>query len=227
MAIAQKGHIQANYNPRNVEEAVAKDIVDTVFGISVGYPRDFFYNLAYPSLDFDLSKRNDELGYQMTLHGFGSVADPYLEFTKEMYEALRKKYRISIVFLTKSGELTFEYSKRNYWIAMLKNNLFLIILTPLVVMLMLWLNNKLAPLPIFASEGFFGKFLKELLPVVIGYPITLVAFKLQPKTLLTKIFSWALVLISVFVFYLCTGSGLVGSLILLGLFVLQAIQGML
>ena len=99
MATANKFSITANYSPSNVEERIANDIVDTIADVSLSFPHDSFYNLAYPNLVFDLTKINNEIGYQITLHGFGWVSDKYLEFTKIMYQELSKKYRISILFL--------------------------------------------------------------------------------------------------------------------------------
>ena len=93
MPTAKQGNIEA----KEVDVSVVQDILQTVFGVSCFYPKDLFYNLAYPSLRFDVSRRSDGRGYQMTLKGYGWVADPYLKFTKEVYESLNKRYPVSIV----------------------------------------------------------------------------------------------------------------------------------
>ena len=222
MAIARNGYVIAIYNPSNVADSVANDIVQIIDKISYGYPKDGFYNLAYPKLEFDLTKLNDEIGYQITLNGYGHVPDPYLKFTKEMYHALNEKYRVSILFLDSKHRVTLDYSDDKFWGVILKNHFFSFILIPIVVVAALSLCNHL--IPSVSDQNFWGKFLRELIPAIVGYSISFVAFKLQPMIPLTKILSWILILVTVFLFYLFSGSGLVGALILLGLFILKSIQ---
>ena len=228
MPIAKQGNIEANYRSDEVDDAVAQDILQTVFGVSCFYPKDLFYNLAYPSLRFDVSRRSDGRGYQMTLKGYGWVADPYLKFTKEVYESLNKRYPVSIVFLDSKGKKTLEYSKAGYWRTLLLNHCISFLILPFVTIGMLYLGNYLATLLSNGNDtGFFVKFARELLPTLIGFPISLVAFKLQPMILPTKVMSSIIILASTFLFYFFTGNGLVGSLILLAIFVLQSIQSSL
>lgn len=228
MPTAQKCNIEANYRSEEVDDAVVQDILQTVFGVSCFYPKDLFYNLAYPSLRFDVSRRSDGRGYQMTLKGYGWVADPYLKFTKEVYESLNKRYPVSIVFLDSKGKKTLEYSKAGYWRTLLLNHCISFLILPFVTIGMLYLGNYLATLLSNGNDtGFFVKFARELLPTLIGFPISLVAFKLQPMILPTKVISSIIILASTFLFYFFTGNGLVGSLILLAIFVLQSIQSSL
>lgn len=228
MPTAKQGNIEANYRSEEVDVSVVQDILQTVFGVSCFYPKDLFYNLAYPSLRFDVSRRSDGRGYQMTLKGYGWVADPYLKFTKEVYESLNKRYPVSIVFLDSKGKKTLEYSKAGYWRTLLLNHCISFFILPFVTIGMLYLGNYLATLLSNGNDtGFFVKFARELLPTLIGFPISLVAFKLQPMILPTKVMSSIIILASTFLFYFFTGNGLVGSLILLALFVLQSIQSSL
>jgi hypothetical protein len=228
MPTAKQGNIEANYRSDEVDDAVIQDILETVFGVSCFYPKDLFYNLAYPNLRFDVSRRSDGRGYQMTLKGYGWVADPYLKFTKEVYESLNKRYPVSIVFLDSKGKKTLEYSKAGYWRTLLLNHCISFLILPFVTIGMLYLGNYLATLLSNGNDtGFFVKFARELLPTLIGFPISLVAFKLQPMILPTKVMSSIIILASTFLFYFFTGNGLVGSLILLALFVLQSIQSSL
>ncbi len=228
MPTAKQGNIEANYRSDEVDDAVAQDILQTVFGVSCFYPKDLFYNLAYPSLRFDVSRRSDGRGYQMTLKGYGWVADPYLKFTKEVYESVNKRYPVSIVFLDSKGKKTLEYSKAGYWRTLLLNHCISFLILPFATIGMLYLGNYLATLLSNGNDtGFFVKFARELLPTLIGFPISLVAFKLQPMILPTKVMSSIIILASTFLFYFFTGNGLVGSLILLAIFVLQSIQSSL
>ena len=228
MPTAQKCNIEANYRSEEVDVSVVQDILQTVFWVSCFYPKDLFYNLAYPSLRFDVSRRSDGRGYQMTLKGYGWVADPYLKFTKEVYESLNKRYPVSIVFLDSKGKKTLEYSKAGYWRTLLLNHCISFFILPFVTIGMLYLGNYLATLLSNGNDtGFFVKFARELLPTLIGFPISLVAFKLQPMILPTKVMSSIIILASTFLFYFFTGNGLVGSLILLAIFVLQSIQSSL
>ena len=228
MPTAKQGNIEANYRSEEVEVSVVQDILQTVFGVSCFYPKDLFYNLAYPSLRFDVSRRSNGRGYQMTLKGYGWVADPYLKFTKEVYESLNKRYPVSIVFLDSKGKKTLEYSKAGYWRTLLLNHCISFFILPFVTIGMLYLGNYLATVLSNGNDtGFFVKFARELLPTLIGFPISLVAFKLQPMILPTKVMSSIIILASTFLFYFFTGNGLVGSLILLAIFVLQSIQSSL
>lgn len=228
MPTAQKCNIEAYYRSEEVDVSVVQDILQTVFGVSCFYPKDLFYNLAYPSLRFDVSRRSDGRGFQMTLKGYGWVADPYLKFTKEVYESLNKRYPVSIVFLDSKGKKTLEYSKAGYWRTLLLNHCISFLILPFVTIGMLYLGNYLATLLSNGNDtGFFVKFARELLPTLIGFPISLVAFKLQPMILPTKVMSSIIILASTFLFYFFTGNGLVGSLILLAIFVLQSIQSSL
>ena len=228
MPTAKQGNIEANYRSEEVDVSVVQDILQTVFGVSCFYTKDLFYNLAYPSLRFDVSRRSDGRGYQMTLKGYGWVADPYLKFTKEVYESLNKRYPVSIVFLDSKGKKTLEYSKAGYWRTLLLNHCISFFILPFVTIGMLYLGNYLATVLSNGNDtGFFVKFARELLPTLIGFPISLVAFKLQPMILPTKVMSSIIILASTFLFYFFTGNGLVGSLILLALFVLQSIQSSL
>ena len=228
MPTAKQGNIEANYRSEEVDVSVVQDILQTVFGVSCFYPKDLFYNLAYPSLRFDVSRRSDGRGYQMTLKGYGWVADPYLKFTKEVYESLNKRYPVSIVFLDSKGKKTLEYSKAGYWRTLLLNHCISFFILPFVTIGMLYLGNYLATLLSNGNDtGFFVKFARELLPTLIGFPISLVAFKLQPMILPTKVMSFIIILASTFLFFFFTGNGLVGSLILLAIFVLQSIQSSL
>ena len=225
MAIAQRGSINCCYSPNSVEDSVANEVVEVIQQISFSYPRDGFYNLAYPKLDLNLTKLSNELGYQITLNGFGHVPDPYLKFTKELYHSLNKKYKTSIVFLDSNHNITLDYSDNKYWKTLLQNHIISFILLPIVVIAMLALGRYLVSL--INNDNFISKSLLELIPFIVGYPISLIAFKTQPMIPATKVISCIIVLISVFVFYLFSGNGLIGSLILLAVFILQSVQNSL
>ena len=220
MPTYKRGNIIANYS-RIVEDEVAKDFVESFFQLAC----NCYCNSTIPTIYFDITKFNDEIGYQITLHGYRSVFDPDLKFTKEVYNELRKKYSISIVFLDKQGKLTFSYSNRNYWLALLKNNIFTLVLLPIIVVLMFWLGNRLS---VFLTSRCHSesmvRIIKEVLPALIGFPISLIAFKIQPMIPITKAVNGLIVCLSVFLYYFCTGNGLTGSLILLALFVLNTIK---
>lgn len=223
MPTYKRGNILVNY-PAIVEDEVAKDCVESIFQLAC----DFSYSTNIPSICFDITKFNDEIGYQITLYCHRFVSDPELKFTKEVYNKLREKYRISIVILDKQGKLAFSYSSRNYWLALLKNNIITLVLLPIVVVLMFWLGNRLS---VFLTSRCHNesiiRIIKEVLPALIGFPISLIGFKIQPMIPLTKAINGFIVCLSVFIYYLCTGNGLTGSLILLALFVLNTIQNSL
>ena len=225
MATVKRGSVIAFYNPSNVVDSVADDMVQIIQKISFDYPNNMFYNLAYPKLEFDLTKLNDEIGYQITLNGYGHVSDPYLKFAKEMYHALNKKYKVSILFLDSNHRVTLDYSDDKFLGVILQNHLFSFILIPIIAIATLSLLSRW--MSSVSDHTFWGKLLLELLPAVVGYPLSFVAFKLQPMIPLSKILSWVLILFTFFLFYFFTGRGLVGSLILLGLVILNSIQSSL
>ena len=135
---------------------------------------------------------------------------------------------MSIVFVDSKGKKTLEYSKAGYWRTLLLNHCISFLILPFVTIGMLYLGNYLATLLSNGNDaGFFVKFARELLPTLVGFPISLVAFKLQPMILPTKVISSIIILASTFLFFFFTGNGLVGSLILLAIFVLQSIQSSL
>jgi hypothetical protein len=229
MAIEKCGSISVNYNPNNVDSEVAKDMVQIAFQESIYYPNDSFYNIAFPSLSFDLLKYNEDIGYKITIgRNYCFVPDPYLEYTKNLYNALDKKYKVSIVFHNSKGENVFTYSKRNYWVALLKNNILLIILLPIVIVLSLLFGNYLTNLVSSNVQNqTLLNIIQELLPSIIGLPISVIAFKAVPMITITKVINGVIILLTVFSFYLFTGNGLAGSLILLALFILGSIKNAL
>ena len=224
MATVKRGSVQINYDLGNVTDRVADEMAEIIQRVSFDYPNDCFYNLAYPSVKFELTKFPDGSGYQLTkvLRNF---ADPYIQFIKKAYHALNRKYKESMVFLDSKGKVTLNYSDDKYAGILLRNHLFSIVLIPVVTVVVLSLLGRW--MPSAGDQSFWGKVLREVIPVVVGLPISFVAFKLQPMIPVTKILSCALIVVTVFLFYLFTGSGLVGSLILLGIFILQSIQNSL
>ena len=228
MSFAKAGSITVNYNPDSVDTSIARDVVDTFNHVSLYYPNDIFFNLACPSLNFDLMKRNDEIGYQITFYDYNSLADTYLQFIKRVYKELQKKYKISIIFLGTKGNITFEYSKKNYWKALFKNNIIPILLIPPTVVFTLWLGNLiLSWLSSVIKNEFVLNWVCEMLPLLIGYPVTIIAFKSMPLIPITKIINFVVVIISVFAYYFFTGNGLIGSCILMAICILQSIQNTL
>lgn len=221
------GSITANYSD-NIDESIANDIVQIIQKSLISYPNDLFYNLGYPSLSFDLTKFNDEIGYQIALKGYRSVSDTYLECTKSIYDSLQKKYKVSIVFLDPNGKTTLQYSKRGYWLTMLENNLFKLILLPCMIIGALMLLNYLSTkLPSTIGNETILQILQEALPGAIGFLVSVVAFKAQPMTVITKIITCFIIITTVFLYYIFTGNGLWSSLILLILFILKSIQNSL
>ena len=144
--IAKCHNISAYYHFWNVDDYIAEDITKIIFNCSIHYPRDIFYNMSYPDLDFELTKLNNEQIYQITFVGYGWVSDTYLQFTKDIYNALQQKYSISIVFLDEKRNLTLKYSNKNYWKALLINNFIIYLLLPPVIILMFSLGNYLVSL---------------------------------------------------------------------------------
>lgn len=222
MPFARQGRINVNYSPNNVGDAVAKDIEDTFRRISYHYPDTTF------DLSFDLTKINDDIGYQITFHGITHIPDPCLEFIRSVYRELQKKYRVSIVFMDSKGKIVYQYSNKNYWGYLLKTNSLNFLIIPPIVVFSLWLGNYLISLlsSIISNETVMS-FINEILPAAVGYPISLVAIKSSPKIPFTYIISCLIVLITVFLFYLFTGNGLIGSLLLMVIFILKTIQNSL
>ena len=135
MRIATYGNISASYNSGNVEDNIAIDIAEIIFRNSSNHP-DCFYNMAYPILQFELIKNNK--GYQLSFVGYRWVADTYLQYTRHIYKALQKKYPVSIVFIDSERNITLEYSNKNYWKTLIKNNFIIyLILPPLIILSLL------------------------------------------------------------------------------------------
>lgn len=225
MATARQGNIVANYSQNNIDEKIANDIVETIWEVSALYPRDIFENLAYPNLVFDLSKCNDEIGYQISLNGYNWVSDKYLQFTKEMYHKLNKKYRINILFFNKNGKITLNYSDDIYFKTLLKNNIISYLLLPPIVFGCLYLSNYLITwILTLTNNSIILNLAEELLVPLICYPISIVAFGTQPPIMITRIISYFIIFSSAFAFYFISGNGLYGSFILLAIFILKSIQ---
>lgn len=225
MTTESYANISVNYNPDNVDSNVANDIVQIAAKNWLSYPDDFFYNMAYPKLSFNLIKYNEDIGYKIVFNGYKWVSDVYLQQTKSFYAELKKKYKVSIVFLDTNGKTTLEYSDRSYWLTLLKNNLIIMILLPIVMTLSLAAGNYLSEsvLPKISNQTLM-KIFQELLPSIIGLPVSIIAFKIQPMITFTKTINYTILLITAFAFYMFTGCGLTGSLILLAIFVLRTIQ---
>ena len=221
MATVKRGSVQINYDSSNVADVVADEMAEIIQKVSFDYPNDSFYNLAYPSVKFELTKLPDGSGYQLT-NSLRNLADPYIQFIKRAYHALNRKYKVSMVFMDSKGKVTLNYSDDKYLGILLRNHMFSTVLIPVVTVVCLSLLGRW--MPSAGDESFWGRVLREVIPVVVGLPISFVAFKLQPMIPATKVMSCALIFITVFLFYLFSGSGLVGSLILLAIFILQSIQ---
>jgi hypothetical protein len=223
--IAKYGNISAYYHFWDVEDDIAQDITETIFRNSSDC-RDSFINMAYPELHFELTKYNDKRGYQIAFVGYGWVSDTNLQFTRRIYEVLQKKYTISIVFLDNKRNITFEYSNKNYWKTLLKNNFILYLILPPVIILLFFLGNYLTSLlaTIIKNNDVLDTILENAIYPLIGYPISVLAFKIQPMITITKIANCLVVLLTTFAFYLFTGNGLIGALILLVIFILRSIQ---
>jgi len=223
--IAKYGNISAHYHFGNVEENIAMDIAETIFKNS-SHCQDFYHNMAYPELHFELTKYNDEIGYQISFVGYGWVSDAYLQFTRRIYKALQNKYRIAIVFLDKKGNVTLEYSDKIYWKTLLKNNFIMYLLLPPIITLLLSLSNYVVFLlsTIIKNKDILDPILENAIYPLISYPISVLTFKVQPMITITKIANYLVILLTTFAFYFFTGNGLFGALILLAIFILKSIQ---
>lgn len=214
MATANKLDITANFSPSNVDERIANDIVDTIAKVSFPSPKLFF----------ELTKINDEIGYQITFHGDGWISDKLLEFTKKMYLKLSKKYRINILFLDEKGKVALKYSNENYYKTLLKFHSKEYILLPFVVFGCFFLCHIFIKLISYLTNSdFFVNLAGELAPFIC-YPISILAFGVQPPIMFTRIISYLIILSSAFAYYLFTGNGLWGSLILLVVFILNSVK---
>ena len=223
MQIATYGNISASYNSGNVEDKIAIDIAEIVFRNTSNHP-DSFYNMAYPKLQFELIK--DNKGYQLSFVGYRWVADTYLQYTRHIYKALQKKYSVSIVFIDSERNITLEYSNKNYWKTLLKNNFIIYLILPPLIILLFSLSNYLTSLlsKLITNRNVLDSILENALYPLICYPISVLAFKIQPMITITKIATWLVILFTTFGFYLYSGNGLIGALILLVLFILRSIQ---
>ena len=88
------------------------------------------------------------------------------------------------------------------------------------------LGNYLVSLlsTVINSKIILEPILENAIYPLIGYPISVLAFKVQPMITITKIINFLIVLLTTFGYYLFTGNGLIGALILLVLFILRSIQ---
>lgn len=228
MRTETSGSMTVEYDEMSVNPVTARDMVEIAYRESIPYPNDFFFNIAYPHETFYLTKYSDEIGYRITFRGYRHVPDPYLEYTRNLHQSLEKKgYRVSIVFLASDGKITFEYSDRNYRKELLKNNLFVMLAIPVVTVLTLILLNYLSGLAVSKVDSpALLNVIQQLLPLLC-YPMSILAFKSLPLIPLTKMTNGFIMILSVFMYYISTGNGLVGSLILLAIFVLNSIQNSL
>ena len=222
MEIEKYNSVTAFYYADNVEKYVVKDIVNTVYSASIGLLDSI--NSPTPRVSFNLGKFNDELGYQITFDIRGSLSDHQLLLIKRIYNALRKKYKISIVVNSNNGE-EFKYTNKNYWIALLKNNLPIYLLLPIVVMVTFAISNFIFGLfKSFIKSETIRNIISDTFIPLLGYPLSIFAFVIKPMIFSTKFISCVIILLSAFAFYLITGNGLYGSFLLLVLYILKSIQ---
>lgn len=222
MAIEKSGEVTAFYSAGNIDVYVVKDIVNTVRSVSLGLLDSI--NGPAPRVVFELIKFNNELGYQITFNTNSPITDHQLLLTKNIYNTLRNKYKISIVIIDESGK-EFNFTNDNYRKAILKNNIFIYLLLPPVVMLTFAISHFLLDLlrSLFNSETLIGFISDNFIPL-LGYPLSILAFGLKPMIFSTKVISYIIILLSAFAYYFITGNGLYGSLILLVIFILNSIK---
>lgn len=222
MRIATYGNISASYNPKNIEDKIAIDIAQIIFRYSSYSPKSF-YNKTCPKLLFELIK--DNKGYQLLFVGYSYIPDTLLQYTKHIYKALQKQYSVSIVFVDDQRNITLEYSNRNYWKTLLKNNFVIYLLLPPLVFISLficyYLNNLLSRL--ITNSNIFDPVLENYLYPLICYPYYVLAFHINPMITITKIISLFIILLTAFGFYFYIGNGLIGALLLLLVFILKII----
>jgi hypothetical protein len=77
---------------------------------------------------------------------------------------------------------------------------------------------------VIKNKDILNSILENAIYPLIGYPISVLAFKVQPMITITKIANCLVILLTTFSFYLFTGNGLIGALILLTIFILRSIQ---
>lgn len=230
--ICKDGSTVAYYHFWEIDENEAKRITELVSIeiCSAELSNQSMFDISLikiPASEFNISKENGKFKLDFLIHGY-HVEDYDLELAKDIHKRLSKENLPSSVSYSncKSHVQLFEYSKRNYWSSLLKNNLIVDLWVVIFLVPSIFLSNLiLSFLENHISNFIYYEAIRDyVVTPVLGYPVSVVAFKLYHMTWKTKFMTMTVILLTVFLYYFIAGYGLNGSLILLGLFVISEIK---
>ena len=223
MAAIKTGSITVYYSPPRTETSVAQDIAET-FDRVQGF--DIVYGPRFRNVRFELMKRSNEIGYQITFFDI-SIFDEFLDYIRDVKKELQKKYKISIVFLSIDGKAT-EFSNKHYWKSLFMSIITRLLAIPPVVIFCFWIGGLISSwLSSVIGNEIVMNIINELLPLITCYPIGVMSIAIMPNILKVRVLSLSIVLITAFLYYFFTGNGLIGSCLLLLAFILKSIQNSL
>ena len=223
MAAIKIGSVTVYYSPPRTETKIEKDIA-TIFDQAIDF--DIVNGPRFRNVNFELMKRSDEIGYQITFFDI-SVFDEFLDYIRIVKKKLQKKYKISIVFLSINGEAT-EFSSKYYWTSLFMSIFLRLLAIPPVVVFCFWIGSLISSwLSSVIGNEIVMNIINELLPLITCYPIGVMSIAIMPNILKVRVLSLSIVLITAFLYYFFTGNGLIGSCLLLLAFILKSIQNSL
>lgn len=226
------GSVTAYYNFGDISNEEVKCITELVYHEASGAAlvNQSLSNISVikiPEYNFHLSKKNGK--YQLDFYDiFSHLQDYELQLVRDIYKRLSKdKYPSTICFYNKnSKKLVYEYSDRSFWLSLLQNNAVLnswiiIFLVPALYLADLTTSFLLDHI---SQTDVVMNIRQYIVDPLLGYPASIIGTKLWHTIWKTRLMTTIVVLLTVFLYNYITGNTLVGSLILLGVFILEQIR---
>lgn len=230
--VCKDGNVSAYYHFWEIEEEMVKKITkivhDELFSAILVNSSPFDISLIkIPKCEFLLCKKSNY--YYLDFYVIGSNAyDDRLEFARNLHRHLNKEnYPSKISFYnSKTNEIIFEYSNRTFWLLLLRNSAYLNLWVVLFLIAGLFISDLIFPfLDKFIDNKLILTIIQDnLISPLIGYPISVIAFKIWPMIWKTRFITEIIILLTVYGYNLYTGHGYIGSVILLCMFLLQQIR---
>ncbi len=230
--VCKEGTVSAYYHFWEIEDVVVKQITKTVNDelYSAVLANSSIFDISIidiPECQFLLSKKGNY--FHLDFYVIGCNADDArLEFARNLQRHLNKEnYPSKITFYNnKTKEKIFEYSKRTYWSLLLRNSAYTNLYVVIFLIIGLFLSNLIFHFldKYIDNKNILSLIQDNLVSPLLGYPVSVIAFKIWPTIWKTRLITEMVILITVFGYNMFTGYGFIGSLILLGVFLLQQIR---
>ena len=183
-----------------------------------------------PKCQFQISKNG--IFFHLDFYVIGpNVYNNMLELARNLQLNLNKKnYPSKIAYYNNNtNEKIFEYSNRTYWSFLLRNIAYINLFVIIFLIAGLYLSDLILHLldKYIENKTFLSLIQDNLVSPLIGYPTSVVAFKLSPMIWKSRLITEIVILLTVYGYNVFTSHGYMGALILLGFFILQQIRDLL